>query len=141
MFGRVGSPAQFLVSLTMPCIKAIIACHFKMFFRGVLDKGLNEADDRESELHISIVFVAVIVEGDRLSVIAINALQSDYGTSKVSADIFYNRICIAEIGFCIDVETVFIFAVDACLRFLKEGPMWRSISLRGAAWKALRMYV
>lgn len=113
------SPVQFSVSLTVPCIKAIIACHFKVFFRDVPDKELNEVDDRERAPHIGIVFVAVIVEGDRPAVIVINAPQSDYGTSKVSADIFYDRICIAEVWFCIDVETVFIFAVDVCLRFFE----------------------
>lgn len=126
------SPVQFFINPAVPCIKAIIAGHFEVFFRDVLDEEFNEVQHWESTFHISIVFVAVIVEGNGFAVVGIDAFQCDHRTAKVAADVFYDRFGITKIRFGIDIETIFIFTVnesfcfferraDAAFHFIEEG--------------------
>ena len=120
MFGRVYSEVQFFINLTVPCIKAVIAGHFEVFFRDVLDEELNEVHHREGPFHISIIFVAVIVEGNGFAVVGIDAFQGDHRAAKVAADILYDRFRVTKMGLSIDIETIFIFAIDESFRFFER---------------------
>lgn len=82
-----------------------------MFFRNVTDQALDKIHNRESLFHIGIVFVAVIMECNRIAVIAVNSGGGDNGPSKIAPDVFGDYFGITEIGLGIDVETVFVLAV------------------------------
>lgn len=113
------SPVQFPVNFALPCIKAIITYHFEVPFRDMLDEELDKIYYRKCPFHISIIFVAVIVEGNRFAVIGIDTFQRDYGPAKVAADVLYNLFRVTKIWFGIDIETIFIFAVDVCFCFFE----------------------
>ena len=114
------SPVQFFINLAVPCIKAIISGHFEVFFRDVLDEELNEVQHWECLFHISIVFAAVIVEGNGFAVVGIDAFQCNHRTAKVAADVFYDRLRVTKVRFGIDIETIFIFVVDKSFRFFER---------------------
>lgn len=103
----------------MPCIKAIIACHFKMFFRDMLDQEFDEFNDGKFFLDIGIIFMPVIVENNIFAVIGIDTFEGNDRPAEIPADVFYNGIGIAEIGLCIDIKAVFILVVNTGFDFLE----------------------
>lgn len=72
---------------------------------------MDEIHNRESFFYICVIFVAVIVKRNRISVITVNSGCGDYGPAKIAADIFGDYFRITEIGFGIDIEAVFMLAV------------------------------
>ena len=96
---------QFRNNLTVPCIQPAIADHFKMFFRDVADEMFYEIHDRQSFFHIRVIFMAVIVESNGISIIPINHGGDYDGSAKIPTNIFRN------IGLGIDIETMFVLAV------------------------------
>ena len=119
VFGRMNCFEQRVVGFPMSCIKAIIACHFKVLFRDMLDQEFDKIDDGKFFLYIGIILMTVIVENDILAIIGIDTLKGNNGPSQIPADVFNNGIGIREIWFCVDIETVFIFAVNMGFGFLE----------------------
>lgn len=102
-----------------------------MFFRNVTDQAFDEIHNRKSLLNISIIFVAVIMERNSIAIIVVNSGSSDHRPSKITSNVFGNHIWIAEIGFGIDIETMFVLSVadgfhlferwsDFAFHFIKE---------------------
>ena len=80
----------------------------------------------------------VVVERNRISVIAVNPGCGDYRPAKIAADIFGNDFGITKIGFGIDIEAMFMLSVAVGLYPFKRrsDPVFHS--LRSAVRKALR---
>ena len=112
---------QFFIGFTVAGIKTAVTNHLKVFFRDMPDEPLDKFNSGEGLFYISIIFVAVVMERDSLPVIVINAGGRDDRPAKVSADIFENGVRVTIVGFCINIEPVFIFLVTECFRFLKGG--------------------
>ena len=110
---------QFRINLTVPCIQPAIADHFKMFFRDVADETFYEIHDRQSFLHILVIFMAVIMESNGISIIPINPGCGYDGSAKITTNIFRNDFRVAEIGLGIDIETMFVLAVAFGFYFFK----------------------
>ena len=108
------------VGFTVPCIESAIANHFKMFFRDMANQFFDEIDGREGFPDIFTIFMAVVVESDRISIIGINPGSSNHRSSKITADVFYHSPRIAEIRFRIDIETMFVFSVTERFDFFKR---------------------
>ena len=53
-------------------IETIVADHFKMFFRYMLDKKFNKFDCRNRTFNISIIFVTIIVKSNIFTIVRIN---------------------------------------------------------------------
>lgn len=106
----------------MPCIQTAITNHFKMFFRDVSDETFYEIHNRQGLLHILIVFMAVIVESNSISIIPVNPGCGNDGSAKIATNIFGNGFRIAEIGLGIDIEAVFVLSVAFCFYFFKGRP-------------------
>ncbi len=79
-----------------------------MFFRDVTDETFDEIHDRQGLFHIEIIFMAVIVESNGISIIPVNPGCSDNGSAKVAPNVFRNDFRIAKIGFGIDIESLFV---------------------------------
>ena len=120
VFGRMNCFAQGVVGFPMSCIKTIIACHFKVLFGDMLDQEFDKIDDGKFFLDISIILMTVIVENDIFTIIGIDTVKGNNRSSQIPADVFYNGIGITEIWFCVDIETVFIFAVNMGFGFLER---------------------
>ena len=88
----MNSLVKFLVDFTVSCIKAIVPCHFEIFFRYVLDEQLNKINRRKRSPDERIVFVFVVMKGNIIAIVRINSGKGDNRSSKVTADIFDNRL-------------------------------------------------
>ena len=115
------SPVEFFVNIPVACIKSAIADHFIMLFWDMPDEPLDEVHNRDNFLHIFVIFVSVIVEGNKVAIIAVNPGSGDYGPSKVTPNVFENGFRIAFVWFGIDIETMFVVLVTAGFDFLEGG--------------------
>ena len=107
-----------------------------MFFWDVSDETFYEIHNRQSFFHILLIFVAVIVESNGISVIPVNPGSGNYWPAKIAADVFRHNFRIAEIRFGIDIETLFMLGVTFRFYFFER--ILLSSSLRRAVRKALR---
>lgn len=131
------SLVKLLVDFTVPCIQAIVACHLEIFFGDVLDEHLNKINRRKGFPDKRIVFMFVVMKGNRIPIVRINSGKGDYRTAQVTADRFDNRIRVAEAWFCVNIKAVFV--LEVYLRFcVKEGPMRFSSLFNRTVWKDLR---
>lgn len=112
--------AEVFVSFTVPCIESVITGHLEVLFRYMLDKQRNEVHYGNRFFNVGIVFMLIVVEGHVFTVIRINAGGGNDRTSKVAADVFYNSVNVAEIGFGIDIETVFVLFVNGSFCFFER---------------------
>lgn len=105
----------------MPGIKAVIADHFEILIRDMLDEKLDEIHSRNGLFDKSIILMPVIMESDVVSVIRVNSRESNDRTSEITSDIFGNSISVTEIGLGIDIETILVLFVDGGLNFFERG--------------------
>lgn len=113
-------PAEFLIGFPMPCIEPIITGHLEMLFRDMLDDEGNKVHTRESFFHIGIILVFIVVKSHMIAIVRINARGGNNRSSKITTDVFYDSVRVAEIWFGIDIETVFIFFVNGCFGLFKR---------------------
>lgn len=111
---------ELFVNITVPGIDAAIADHFIMLLGDMLDEAPDELHSRNGFLYILPIFMAVVVEGDRFTVIVVNPGSSDNGASKVAANVFYNSAGVAFVGLGIHVEAFFVFPVTKGFYFFKR---------------------
>ena len=70
---RNGTPELFVI-VPVSGIKTIIADHFVVMFRDVLDEQRNKIQRRDTFFDKSIVFMAMIMESNIFTIIRINAV-------------------------------------------------------------------
>lgn len=132
---------QLAVVLTMPGIKAIVPCHLEVFFRDVLDKQLNKINGRKSFSDERIVFMPVVMKGYVITIVRINSGKSDNRPAEIAADIFDNRLRVAEIRLCINIKAIFVLMVyfrfclfkrraDALFKFIQQDSLKRFTEVR-----------
>ncbi len=120
MFGFGNCPAELFIWFPVPCIESVITCHFEMFFRDMLDEEGDEVQNGKSFFHIGAVLVFIVVEGHAVPIVGVNARGGNDGPSKVTADVLYDSIRVAEVRLGIDIEAVFILFVDGGLGFFER---------------------
>lgn len=91
-----------------------------MFFRDVSDETFYEIHNRQRFLHILVVFMAVIVESNGISVIPVNPGSGNYRPAKIAANVFSHYFRIAEVRFGIDIEAMLVLGVTACFHFFER---------------------
>ena len=92
-----------------------------MFFRDVNNKLFNKLDSRESFNNKNIVLVSVVMESNAFTIIGIDARSSNNRSAKITTDIFENISVVSEVGFSINIETMFKVFVEQGFDFFK-GP-------------------
>ncbi len=110
---------EFLVRLPVACINAAIADHFVMLFGDMLDETLYELHNRKGLFHIDVIFVAVVMEGDKVTIVVVNPGRGDDGPAQIASNVFYGGFGVAFIRLGIDIETVFVFPVTAGLHLFE----------------------
>lgn len=110
---------ELLVNLPVAGINTAITNHFKMLFRDMSDKVLDEFHDRERFLHIGIIFVTVVMESDRIPIVLINPRSRNDWSPKVTSDVVYGGLGVAFVGLGIHIEAFLVFLVAAGLYFFK----------------------
>ena len=78
---------KVFVNLTVSGIKTTIADHFEMFFRYMLNQPFNKGNGGNGLDDIFIIFMTVVVKGNQITVIRINAGSSDNRSAKVTTDV------------------------------------------------------
>lgn len=112
---------EFFVNLPVSSIYAAITDHFVMLFRDMSDEAFYELHNRKSFLNIGVIFVAVIMEGNKVTIIFVNPGSCNYGTTQITPDVFYNRFWITFVWFGIDIEAVFVIPVTAGFDLFERG--------------------
>ena len=113
---------EFFVDLPVPGINTAVADHFIMLFRYMADQTLDKFHHRNGFFHIFVILMTVVMEFDKIAVIAVNAGSGDDGATKIAADVFQDGGGITFIWFCIDIEAVFVFFVTVRLLLFKGWP-------------------
>ena len=96
----------------MPGIDAVVAYLLEMFFGDVLDEPVNEIKGGYGLHNQFIILMAVVVKGDHVTIIFINAGSGDNRPAKVASDVFGDNLRVTLIGFGVDIETVFMVFID-----------------------------
>ena len=58
-----------LIFLPAPGVQTIVTGHLEILFRAMLHQHFNKFNGGKSALYVSIVFIMIIVEGDRFTVV------------------------------------------------------------------------
>ena len=87
----------------------------------MLYQTLDELHGRNRFFYINVVFVAVVMESDRIifCIVTVNPFCGNDRSSKVTTDIFCYFFGICEGGFGVYVETLVMGAVRLGLDFFK----------------------
>lgn len=112
---------QAVINLPVSGIKAIVSCHFEIFIRDMLDKKFDKVNGRKSLPDERIVFMPVVMESDVNAIVRINSGEGDNRASEIAADIFDNRIRVAEIWLCINIKAIFVFMIYIRFSFFERG--------------------
>lgn len=110
---------EFFVNIPMPGIEPAVTDHFKVLFGDMSDQAIYEFHDRDGFFHINIVFMTVIVEGNKVPIVLVDTGCCNNGSAKVTADIFGNDFGIAFIRFGIDIKTMFMLFIAGSLYFFE----------------------
>ena len=110
---------ELFIRVAVACIDAVIPNHFEIRFGDVADKSFHEIQYGNGFKNKLVVFMSVVVEGDRIAIIFINTGSGDNRSSKVSADVFCDNGRIAEIRFCIDIKPVLLIPVNRGFDFFE----------------------
>ena len=121
MFGFVDRLMEFVIGLAVPGIEPIIPGHLKILFRDMLDKEFDKIKSRKSLFYKSIVFMAVVMEGNKIAIIGINPGKSNDRPSEITADIVDNGFWVTEAGFGINIKAIVIFMVKERFGLFKRG--------------------
>ena len=97
-----------------------------MFFRYVLDEKLYKIQNGNGFFNIRVILVFVIMKGHVSAIVRINSGGGNNRASKITADIFNDGIRITEVRLGINIESIFVFAIDGGLDFFV-----RSCSMTG----------
>ena len=112
---------KFFINFPVPCINAAVADHFEMFFRDMPDETSYELHNRKRFFGIGIIFVAVVMEGDKVAIIFVNPGGGNNRASQIAPNVFYGGFGVAFSWLGIDIETVFVFPVTTGLYFFERG--------------------
>lgn len=110
------------VNLPVPGIKTVVAGHLEMLFRDMLNQQFNEINGRKSPLDKGVVFMLIVMKSHHLPIVGINPGKGNDRASKIPADVFNDGFRVAEIGLCINIESIFVSMVNGSFNLFERGP-------------------
>ena len=119
LFTRDGSE-EFFVNLPMPCVKAAITDHFIMLFGDMADEAFYELHNRDGLFHISVIFMPVVMESDKVTAVFINPGSGNHRPPEITPDIFHHGSGVTSVWLCIDIEAFLVLPVTACLHLFER---------------------
>lgn len=120
MFFSWDGTTELFIRVTVTCINAIITNHLEIGFGDMAYKSFHEIQYWNGLINKFVVFVSVVVESNRITIVAVNAGSSNNRTSKISADVFSDDGRVAEIRFCIDIEPILLVTVNGGFDFFER---------------------
>lgn len=112
---------EFFINFPVSCINAAVADHFEMFFRDMPDETSYELHNRKRFFDIGIIFMAVVMEGDKVAIIFVDPGGGNNRTSQIASNVFYGGFGVTFIRLGIDIETVFVFPVTTGRYLFERG--------------------
>ena len=79
---------EFFINFPVSCINAAVADHFEMFFRDMPDETSYELHNRKRFFDIGIIFMAVVMEGDKVAIIFVDPGGGNNRTSQIASNVF-----------------------------------------------------
>lgn len=110
---------ELIVDLPVSGIKPIVPCHLEILFRDMLNEQFNKINGRKRPLNERVVFMFIVMESHRFAIVGINPGKGNDRTAKIAADIFNDGFRIAEIGFGINVKTIFVLMINSSFYLFK----------------------
>lgn len=113
------SPQCFVNPLHGKGINTVITDHFEMLLWDMLDEAFHELKCRNGFDDEFLITVAVVVEGDMITIIGINSFGGDGRSAEISADVGRDLFHVTLVRLCVDVETILMEFIDASLLFFE----------------------
>ena len=107
------SKMEFFIHGMVSGIKAVITDHLEMLFSDMTDETFDKIHNRNGFLNVLFIFVAIVMESNKITSIRINSGSSDDRVSKISADIFGCGFWITTVRLCINIEAMFMFEITS----------------------------
>lgn len=104
---------ELFVNLPMAGIDTAITYHFIMLFRNMQDEPFYEINNRNVLFHIPVIFVPVVMESDKATIIFVNPGCGDNWTPEIAANIFDGCFWVTFVRLGIYVEPFFVLMVAA----------------------------
>ena len=79
---------ELFINIPVTGINAAVAYHFEMLFRDMADEALYERHNRKVFFDIGVIFVAVVMEGDKVAIIFVNPGGGNNRTSQIAPNVF-----------------------------------------------------
>ena len=110
VFGH--SPTYLAIVFSVTGVDAIIADHFKVVFWDVLDEHFYKVHYGYRSGNKDVIFVPVVVKGNCIAIIVINAGSCNHRSAKVTSDVFYGILRRKISRLCINIKAVLMFFVN-----------------------------
>lgn len=119
MFFPGDGSVEFFVNFPVAGVNAAITDHFIMLFRDMADEPFYEIHNRDGFFHISVISVAVVVEGNKVAIISIDPGGGNNRTAKIASNVFHNRFWVTFVRFCIYIKPFSVFPIAEGSYFFK----------------------
>lgn len=104
-------PVEFLINLAMTGINTAIPDHLIMLFGDVPDEPFYKLHNRDGFFDILFIFMTVVMESDKVTIIVVNPGCGDDGASEITSDVFYNCFWITFVWLGMHIEAIFMLPV------------------------------
>ena len=111
---------EFFVGLPVARINAAITDHLVMLFWDVPDQPSDEFHNGDCFFHVFTIFMAAVMEGNKVTVVAVDPGSGDDRASEIASDIFDHCFWVAFVRPGIDIKTIFVLPVAAGLYFFER---------------------
>ena len=119
MLGFMNRVMEIFINGTVTSIETTVANHFEMFLRDMPNETFDEIDSRDGFVNKLLILMSIIMKRDILSIIRINSGRGNDRAAKIATDILGNNFRVTEVGFCINIETVFMIRIAFSFNRLK----------------------
>ena len=81
---------EFIVNFPVTGVNAAVMDYFIVFFCDIAYESFYKFHNRNRFQHKDIIFVLVVVESDRVTIISIDPGGGNDGPAKIASNVFYN---------------------------------------------------
>lgn len=91
-----------------------------MLFANMSDKSFDEIHNRQLFNNEFVVFVTIVLKGNKITVIINNAGSGDNRSAKITTDIFQSLLRLALVWFSMNIGAVLVFSVAFGFNFFER---------------------
>ena len=118
-------------------VDTVVTNHLEMLIRDMNNKSLNEINSGNGFNNEFVIFVPVVMESNRRTIIGINARRSNNGSAEIPADVLGDNGRIAVIGLGINIEALAMVLVNSRFNCFEGISKFRMKSVEEGSTKRL----